>query len=419
MTKIELQPYLTALSGLIQPVRAADFPRPLEPMRRLLVALDHPERAFESIVVAGSVGKGTACVQIAHALRGSGPVGLYTGPHLHSFRERFVVDDEPISIAAFIAAAGAVNRAVAGLGVTYSTFEQATALALWWFRERGVRRAVLEVGIGGLYDAVNAVPNQLAVILPVELEHPALLGGTLTSIAAHKAGIIQPEGRAVSVPQVPEVESVIRAEAEAKGAALRFVPADALVETVGMPFMASAPQSVIASAPQPATVLPGRLEVIERAGRRIVVDGAHTPGSAGRLRAFIDQVAGAESPVHIIAGMLRDKSPREVFAPFDESRFRITVTTAPGHRAIPAAELGAVSGLARARMSVMPEVGEALASIESAPEAVQVVMGSLRMVAVAREALGLLSPLEMAEAQATRALFEGEGYLRRLLNQSP
>jgi hypothetical protein len=70
-------------------------------------------------------------------------------------------------------------------------------------------------------------------------------------------------------------------------------------------------------------------------------------------------------------------------------------------------------------MSVMPEVGEALASIESAPEAVQVVMGSLRMVAVAREALGLLSPLEMAEAQATRALFEGEGYLRRLLNQSP
>ena len=93
MQPAPLGDYLTALSSLIQPVRASAYPPSLEPMERLLAALDHPERTFESIVVAGSVGKGTACLQIAGALGVTpGPVGLYTGPHLHSFRERLVVE---------------------------------------------------------------------------------------------------------------------------------------------------------------------------------------------------------------------------------------------------------------------------------------------------------------------------------------
>lgn len=406
-----LSAYLNALSSWIQPIRTTDFPRPLEPMHRLLAALNHPEQAFDSIVVAGSVGKGTACLRLASALHQSGlKVGLYTGPHLHSFRERFMVDSTPITYDSFIRGVAAVQQAEQNLSDTYSTFERATALALWWFREQGVQQAVLEIGIGGRLDAVNAVANRLAVLLPIEMEHAAMLGGSLASIASHKAGIIQSNGLALSVEQVPEVATVIRAEAQAKQASLQFVPVNDLVKTaleyVGVPFSVSNSQLPVQ--------LPGRLEVIERGSQSIVIDGAHTARSAERLRAFVDERFGNSVPIRVIAGILRDKSPSAVLSPLDNPRFRIILTTAPGHRAVPADELQSSAKLSHASVEAIPSLESALASIASAPEPVQMVMGSLRMAAVARESLGLLSPEELAEAQATRALFEGESYMRRL-----
>ncbi|HUN05360.1 MAG TPA: hypothetical protein PLQ56_02105 [Aggregatilineales bacterium] len=406
-----LSAYLNALSSLIQPIRTTDFPRPLEPMHRLLAALDHPEQAFDSIVVAGSVGKGTACLRLASALHQTGlKVGLYTGPHLHSFRERFMVDSTPITYDSFIRGVAAVQQAEQNLSDTYSTFERATALALWWFREQGVQQAVLEIGIGGRLDAVNAVANRLAVLMPIEMEHAAMLGGSLASIASHKAGIIQSNGLALSVEQVPEVATVIRAEAQAKQASLKFVPVNDLVKTaleyVGVPFSAS--NSLL------PVQLPGRLEVIERGSQSIVIDGAHTARSAERLRSFVDERFGNSVPIRVIAGILRDKSPSAVLSPLDDPRFRIILTTAPGHRAVPAEELQSSAKLSHASVEAIPSLESALASIASAPEPVQMVMGSLRMAAVARESLGLLSPEELAEAQATRALFEGESYMGRL-----
>jgi dihydrofolate synthase / folylpolyglutamate synthase len=411
MIPSNLTAYLHALSRLIQPIRSTDFPRPLEPMRRLLAALDHPEQAFASIVVAGSVGKGTACIQLASALRQSGlKVGLYTGPHLHSFRERFMVDGTPMTYDSFIRGATAVQQAEQNLSDTYSTFERATALALWWFREQGVQHAVLEIGIGGRLDAVNAVPNRLAVLMPIEMEHAAMLGGSLASIASHKAGIIQPNGLALSVEQVPEVAAVIRAEAQTKQATLQIVPGNDLVKTaleyVGVPFSAS-------NSPLPIH-LPSRLEVIERGNQSIVIDGAHTARSAERLRTFVDERFGNSAPIRVIAGILRDKSPSVVLSPFDDPRFRIILTTAPGHRAIPATELQSSANLSQASVEVIPLLESALTSLASALEPVQIVMGSLRMAAVARESLGLLSAEELAEAQATRDLFEGGSYLERL-----
>jgi len=411
MIHANLTAYLKALSSLIQPIRATDFPRPLEPMRRLLAALDHTEQAFDSIVVAGSVGKGTACLQLASALHQSGlKVGLYTGPHLHTFRERFMVDSTAIPYDSFIRGVTAVQQAEQHLPDTYSTFERATALALWWFREQGVQHAVLEIGIGGRLDAVNAVPNRLAVLMPIEMEHAAMLGGSLTSIASHKAGIIQPNGLALSVEQVAEVATVIRAEAQAKQASLKFVPANDLVKTaleyVGVPFSASNSASPVH--------LPGRLEVIEQGSQSIVIDGAHTARSAERLRSFVDERFGNSASIRVIAGILRDKSPSAVLSPFDDPRFRIILTTAPGHRAIPADELKSSVKLSYASVEAVPPLEAAIASMASAPEPVQMVMGSLRMAAVARESLGLLSAEELAESQATRELFEGEGYMGRL-----
>jgi len=383
-----------------------------------LAALDHTEQSFDSIVVAGSVGKGTACLQLASALHQSGlKVGLYTGPHLHTFRERFMVDSTAIPYDSFIRGVTAVQQAEQNLADIYSTFERATALALWWFREQGVQHAVLEIGIGGRLDAVNAVPNRLAVLMPIEMEHAAMLGGSLTSIASHKAGIIQPNGLALSVEQVAEVATVIRAEARH--------PSRSASQTGELE---------VCTRQQPAqdragirrrvlpVHLPGRLEVIEQGSQSIVIDGAHTARSAEphtarsaeRLRSFVDERFGNSASIRVIAGILRDKSPSAVLSPFDDPRFRIILTTAPGHRAIPADELKSSVKLSYASVEAVPPLEAAIASMASAPEPVQMVMGSLRMAAVARESLGLLSAEELAESQATRELFEGEGYMGRL-----
>ena len=176
----------------------------------LLEAIGNPHKRLSAIVVAGSTGKGTTCHQIAQLLHAPGSkVGLYTSPHLHSFRERFVINNQIISQEAFIEAANVVIISASKLPHHYSTFEQATALALWWFDQQQTDIVVLEIGLGGRWDAVNVVNNILALFTPIELEHAAMLGSTLESIAGYKAGIIKPDGEAITVTQPEMVMKVL------------------------------------------------------------------------------------------------------------------------------------------------------------------------------------------------------------------
>ncbi len=435
--------YLEALRSICQPVRAADFPRSLEPMRALLAVLGNPQTRFPCVVVAGSVGKGTICWRIAGALWGNphppapspswrggamqdtarrvptdnkqssaAKVGLYTGPHLHSFRERFVINGAMISQAEFIAGAQAVTAAAARLDDHYSTFERATALALWWFAQQAVNIAVLEVGMGGRWDAVNAVPNVLAVITPIEKEHIAMLGGSLQTIAWHKAGIMQPGGEVVTGEQPETAADVLQAEAETTGALLRVASDLALAACVRLQARGYIQRYTLSPA---APALPGRLETVEAGGRTVLIDGAHTVQSARRLRAAVRHLVGEAAPVRLVAGMLGDKAAADVLAVFDEPRFHIVLTQAPSHRALAPDALHQQAHLQQASVEIVPELAEVLAQVHTAPERLFVVTGSLRMAAAAREAFGLLAAAELDEAQATRAIFEGEDYLKRLV----
>jgi dihydrofolate synthase / folylpolyglutamate synthase len=226
--------YFALLRRLSQPIRAAALPQTLAHVTRLLNALGSPQTRFPSVVVAGSTGKGSTCLRLADYLSITGrKVGLYTSPHLHSFRERMVIVEpfagdtlqrlQPhrISQAEFVEHAHAVLAAEDVLDTRYSTFESATALALLWLAHQKVDIAVLEVGIGGRFDAVNAVANTLAIFTPIEAEHIAMLGGSLESVAWHKAGIIQPDRWAITVPQSPEVMAVLEREAAEKNATLQ------------------------------------------------------------------------------------------------------------------------------------------------------------------------------------------------------
>ncbi|HYM76707.1 MAG TPA: folylpolyglutamate synthase/dihydrofolate synthase family protein [Candidatus Dormibacteraeota bacterium] len=185
-------------------------------MRGLLGAMNHPERAFPSVLIAGTNGKGSTAATLASISRASGlKTGLYTSPHLVRMNERIRIDGKEISDDDFAALHGEVD-AVAELLVEEgvlpwhpSFFEMMTAIAFAHFARERVDIAVLEVGMGGRLDATNVVEPLVSVITDVSLDHQKYLGNTVSEIAREKAGIIRPGGVVVTLPQQPEANDVI------------------------------------------------------------------------------------------------------------------------------------------------------------------------------------------------------------------
>ncbi len=185
-------------------------------MRALLGAMDHPERAFPSVLIAGTNGKGSTAATLASILRASGlKTGLYTSPHLMRINERIRVNGEEIGDDDFARLHGEVER-IAGRLVGRgelpwhpSFFEMMTALAFAYFARERVEVAVLEVGMGGRLDATNVVEPMVSVIADISLDHQKFLGNTVGEIAREKVGIIRPGGVVVTLPQQPEANDVI------------------------------------------------------------------------------------------------------------------------------------------------------------------------------------------------------------------
>lgn len=200
----------------------------LERMRELADRMGLPDGGAPIIHVAGTKGKGSVAAMTESALRAQGlRTGLYTSPHLHSFRERIRIDGEPLSGEAFAAAVDRVWPSVEAMARSDrgapSTFEALTAMALDVFRQESVEAVALEVGLGGRLDATNVAESSVAVITSISLDHTAILGSTLAEIAGEKAGVIKGRGPVVSAPQAPEAAGVIAARAAAMGAPLTMV----------------------------------------------------------------------------------------------------------------------------------------------------------------------------------------------------
>ena len=191
----------------------------LDRMTALMAALGSPQRAFPVVHVTGTNGKTTTARIIGDLLGAAGlRVGRYTSPHLASVRERITVDGEPLDPARFVAAYQLVAPAVATVdassAVPLSFFEVVTAMAYAAFAELWVDVAVVEVGLGGTWDATNVADGEVAVITPVSLDHTELLGPDEVSIAREKAGIIKPGAVAVLAPQSAPVEAVLSGRAQ-------------------------------------------------------------------------------------------------------------------------------------------------------------------------------------------------------------
>jgi dihydrofolate synthase/folylpolyglutamate synthase len=209
----------------------------LEVISALLGALDHPERRFPALHVTGSKGKGSVAtmaqaILTAHGLR----TGLYTSPHLESYRERIRIDGTPIEPAEVVVGLDRVDAAVQRLEAKGTIdrpptfFEATTALAFDWFARSDVGAAVVEVGIGGRLDATNVLDAKVGVITTIELEHTEILGDTHAAIAHEKAGILHP-GMTGVIGELPaDALAVVDSEAKQRGVRLWHLGAEVAVD---------------------------------------------------------------------------------------------------------------------------------------------------------------------------------------------
>jgi dihydrofolate synthase/folylpolyglutamate synthase len=415
MTYAEAVARLTALRG----GEHAGMRPGLERIEGLLAALGHPEEPYTLVQVGGTNGKGTIAATLATILKSAGRrVGLYTSPHLVSFRERIRVDGEPIPEDAVADGVEALGTLVARFDAT--VFEATTALALDHFARERVDVAVLEVGLGGRLDATTVGRPAVTVVSRIDLDHEAVLGATLTAIAMEKAAIIR-SGVALSAAQAPEVAEVIARRAQAVGVPVRVEGRDLHVAVrrrslAGQVLACRGPgwafdglATRLAGTYQASNVLlavaaaadlgadeaavrrglarvqwPGRFQIIGREPT-FVLDAAHNPAGARALAASLREYFPGQA-VTVIVGISRDKDAAAVLGALAPLARRIILTRARNPRAADPEALRAAAPAAEPTSSV----AEALALARRAPTPVVCVAGSVFVVG---EALAELSGL--------------------------
>ncbi|MEZ5320023.1 MAG: Mur ligase family protein [Vicinamibacterales bacterium] len=374
----------------------------LDQIRRLVAALDQPDRAGPAIIVAGTNGKGSVAAMVERGLRAAGHrTGRYTSPHLVRLNERFAIDGSPIDDAWLERAAGRVRHAARHLPAPPSFFEATTALALDVFREAAVDVSVLEVGLGGRLDATNVVAAAAVAITAVDFDHEQFLGDTLPAIAAEKAGVIKPGCVVVLGENPPEVRDVVveacrrvsaplslATEVEARDVAFEdghvratlaspvrtYGPltlglagrhqwpnarvAVRMLEVVDAAGLLPVPASAVRTGVEDV-VWAGRLQTIEGPHGPLLIDGAHNPGGAATLAAHVLETFGRRLP--IVTGIMADKAIDRMLAALAPAAAAFVCTAARSPRAARPADL-----LAHARR-VAPEVpAEAVADPHAA-----------------------------------------------------
>ena len=267
----------------------------------LMRLMGSPQSAFKSVVIAGTKGKGSVAAMMDAALREGGYVtGLYTSPHLHTFRERIRVGGEMIPPADMARIVEAIQPAVEKIkalevpSLLPTTYELATAIAFTFFKEREVDIAVLEVGLGGRLDAVNIVTPAVSVITPISMDHMEVLGDTLAAIAGEKAGIIKTATPVVTAPQSEEAMEVIKNVALARRAPLHLVGDAVYISTHHLPEVVSDEEGVPIYQAFSLAYAPTEDEPGGKIRARLPLLGSHQQLNAAVALAALRELHGAE-----------------------------------------------------------------------------------------------------------------------------
>lgn len=437
-------------------------------MRRVAEALalvGDPQHSLRAVHVTGTNGKTSTSRMIESLLRAHGlSTGLFTSPHLTTFRERIQVDGQPLALEALVPlwerVAPAINavdgRSLAAGGPQMSFFEVLTVLGLCAYADAQVDVAVIEVGIGGARDATNVVRGEVAVLTSMAEDHSNYFVGGITGVATEKSGIIKPGSVVVSATQPLVAEDIIRGVAALREASLRWEglhhdvlareasPAGQLVtlrslngtvENVLVPLHGDfqAQNAMIALAAVDAALelrgmaldaesvargfagatSPGRLEVISDQPT-IIVDAAHNPHGVTALAGALGEGFGFASLIGVVA-VLADKDSEGILAGLATVMDQVIVTQTASPRATPVDELAASAceAFGPDRVSVAPSVADALErasamALERDGEAGVLVAGSITLVAQARRLVQRVHEAEVVQDASGRLADAGE-----------
>jgi len=399
----------------------------LDNITRLTDLLGRPQRAFETIHVGGTNGKTSTARVAAAILKGHGcKVGLYTSPHLESYTERMEIGGRRVYPGEFASAFSRVipeaEKMREETGQALTEFELLTAAAFVAFEKAGIDVAVLEVGLGGRWDATNVCDSKVAAITNIDLEHTDRLGDTIEAIAAEKAQVIKEGATAVVGDVRPPAMSVIGARAQEVGAELLVLNRDfnyrfkdghlsvngarGVYEELDMPALgtyqgantalaiaaceAFLGHGLVARTVQRALsslAIPGRLEQLLKIPP-LYIDGAHNLMAARHLARFLAQEM-SDRPITLVIGILDDKPYGAMLRTLLPCASRIIVTQPVIDRALPVEKLRkAVSSMGHA-VEAIPDVAAAVytACDTTSSDGAVCIAGSLYVVGEAMQAL--------------------------------
>lgn len=404
----------------------------LDNIRRLMSELGGPQKAFFSIHVAGTNGKGSTSAMIESLLRTKGVrTGLFTSPHLVSFTERIRVNGQEISEAAVIELADEVRNVASGIEDFSPTFfEVVTAIAFLHFMKMKVQWAVVEVGMGGRLDATNIILPEVAVITSIGIDHREFLGNTLEEIAREKAGIIKKGVPLVIANQGPGVMEIIRQRCDETGSRLFRYNSEFSsevvstgTETVSLNYKGSkeygdillslagehqiinaalaikAIEIVSEKFPEmdcdirkglKSVTWPGRLEMIKE-HPPVLIDGAHNPPAAEVLSAYLRKLLGVKySRIIMVIGVMADKDIEGILKPLLPLATEIIFASPAYGRAASAKRLVDVAASLGYASKSTETVADALHKAEDLYKAgdLIVVTGSFYTMGEAKEAYG-------------------------------
>lgn len=384
----------------------------LHRVARVMELMGDPQRTFGVVHLTGTNGKTSTTRMVERLLREMGlRTGRFTSPHLHDMRERIALDGDPVDPERFLAAyddvmpfvqiVDAESAADGGVRMTY--FELLVCLAYAVFADAPVDVAVVEVGLGGVWDATNVADGAVSVVTPVSLDHTRLLGDSLESIATEKAGIIKTGGIAVLGVQEPEVMQILVDRCDAVGAQMRaegvsfgvldrdvavggqqvsvrglagdypdlFLPVFGAHQAHNAALAVAAVEAFVGGGEQPLAEevvrdafagfsTPGRLEIVRRSPT-VIVDAAHNPAGVGALVDAIRESFTFHRLVGVLA-VLEDKDAEAMVQLLEPVLDHVVVTRSTSPRAIRPDRLGQLAAefFGEDRVTVVPDLPDAL-----------------------------------------------------------